>query len=182
MAVLSMAGDISGKRTSGSHAMIKVIGIGNSHRRDDAVGLEIARRVREQAGKRVEVVEASGEVAGLIDAWQGADTVIVFDAVLSGGEPGEIYRIDAVAHAIPARFGLCSSHSMGLAQAVEISRAMGCLPRRLVIYGVEGADFGMGVGLTLEVEKSAHKLTRSVLVAVQAAEHIAQEKQQNARN
>lgn len=163
-------------------APIRVIGIGNTHRRDDGVGIEIARHIREKVGRLIDVVEASGEVAGLIDAWTGADTVIAFDAVLSGGEPGEIYRVDAVANAVPIKFGLYSSHSMGLAEAVELSRALGTLPRRLVIYGIEGSDFGMGVGLTDEVEKSAHKLVHSTLVAVQSAAQMSHHGEQDARN
>jgi hypothetical protein len=41
-----------------------------------------------------------------------------------------------------------SSHGLGVGQAVELARALDRLPRKLVVVGVEGADFGQGTDLT----------------------------------
>ena len=69
---------------------MRVIGIGNPLRGDDAIGLLVARRVRELAGPEVEVMELEGEPARLIDAWQGAALVVVVDAVKSGAAEGSV--------------------------------------------------------------------------------------------
>ena len=57
-----------------------VIGVGNPYRNDDAVGLVVARRIRDLNLQGVTVIEANGEGASLMEAWQGADSVILIDA------------------------------------------------------------------------------------------------------
>ena len=74
---------------------MRVIGIGNPLRGDDAIGLLVARRVRELADPEVEVMELEGEPARLIDAWQGAGLAVVVDAVNSGAPEGTVMRFDA---------------------------------------------------------------------------------------
>ena len=60
-----------------------VIGIGNEYRRDDGAGLVVARRIR-AAAPGLRVREESGEGAALIEAWRGAEIVVLCDAVHSG--------------------------------------------------------------------------------------------------
>ncbi len=123
---------------------MRVIGIGNPLRGDDAAGLLVARRVREIAPAQVEVIELEGEPARLIDAWQGADIAVVVDAVSSGAAAGELMRFDAGEDPLPASVGAPSTHALGLGDAVEIARALGRLPRRLIVFGIEAAEFTPG--------------------------------------
>jgi hydrogenase maturation protease len=69
---------------------ILVIGVGNEYRRDDAVGLIVARRLRELSPRNVTVIEESGEGTNLMESWTGADMVILIDAASSGARPGTI--------------------------------------------------------------------------------------------
>jgi len=50
------------------------------------------------------LLKASGEGARLMDLWQGADIVFVFDAVYSRSTTGTIYRLDAMKERIPEDF------------------------------------------------------------------------------
>src|SRR3982751_5456111 len=118
-----------------------VLGSGNEYRSDDAGGLLVARQVRTAALPGVVLGEESGEGVALMQAWEGAARVILCDAVVSGGAPGTIYRLDAQAGPIPARFFNYSTHAFSVAEAVELARALDRLPPRLIIYGVEGRDF-----------------------------------------
>ena len=45
-------------------------------------------------------------------------------------------------------FGASSTHALGLADAVELARSLGRLPQRVVVYGIEGAAFEFGNGLS----------------------------------
>ena len=92
------------------------------------------------------------EVAGLLDAWAGHDDVLVLDAVASGEPPGTLHRYAAADGPLPAAFSSFSTHGFGLAEAIELARALGKLPRRLTVYGIEGEDFRSGEGLTPAVE------------------------------
>jgi hydrogenase maturation protease len=140
-----------------------IIGLGNEYRRDDAVGLIVARRLREAAPESVRVLEESGEGAGLMESWQDADAVFLIDAVHSGAKPGTVHRLDAHAQPIARKFFRFSTHAFGLAEAVELARALGRLPPRLIVYGVEGKSFEAGVGLSPEVEAAVQAVVERVL-------------------
>ena len=144
-----------------------IIGLGNEYRRDDAVGLVVARRLREAALESVLVLEETGEGASLLESWQDSDTVILIDAVQSGAAPGTVHRLDAGAQPIAKKFFRFSTHAFGLAEAVELARALGRLPPRLIVYGVEGKSFEAGVGLSPEVEAAAQVVVARVLGEVQ---------------
>ena len=144
------------------HSLPLIIGIGNEYRGDDAVGLIVARRLKECLADSVTVLEQSGDGAALMEAWQGAETVIIIDAVASGAAPGVIHRFDANTRPIPKSAFHCSTHAFGVAEAIELSRALGEFPRSLVVYGIEGKNFDAGVGLSPEVEKASCEAVRQV--------------------
>ena len=103
------------------------------------------------------ILEESGEGLALIEAWRGADLVILIDAVHSGAGPGTIYRIDAHEKEIPRSFFHYSTHAFSVAEAVELARALSQMPRRLVFYGIEGKNFESGIGLSPEIVTAAQK-------------------------
>lgn len=145
---------------------VLIIGIGNLYRGDDGVGIEIVRRLQGDVPPGVSLLEATGEGTALLDAWRGFDEVYVCDAVSAGAPAGHIYRLDAVAEPVPRSFFNYSTHAFALAEAVEMARVLGELPRRLVIYGVEGETFASGRGLSAALELAAN------VVAAQLKEEL----------
>jgi hydrogenase maturation protease len=146
-----------------SNALILVIGIGNPYRNDDGAGIIIARRIRELNLEGVAVAEETGEASRLLDAWAGMATAIIIDAVFSGGgQPGEVHRIDAIAQEIPSEYFRHSTHAFGVAAAIELARVLNRLPKRLIVYGIEGKDFGDGTALTPEVEAAVSRVIEAL--------------------
>jgi hydrogenase maturation protease len=141
---------------------ILVIGIGNAYRGDDAVGLSVTRRLQRAVDDEILIQEESGEGTALLEAWAGVDLVILVDAVRSGGEPGTVYRFDAHGQALPGEFFRYSTHAFGVADAVELARALHRLPHRLVVYGIEGKTFAAGVGLSPAVEEAVEHVVTQV--------------------
>jgi hydrogenase maturation protease len=144
-------------------AAVLVIGIGNLYRRDDGVGIVIARALQAENRGGIRIIEHSGEGAALIEAWRGAARVIIIDAVQSGAKPGAIHRLEAHAQAVPTQLFRCSTHAFSLAEAIELARALGQLPPRVIVYGIEGRDFEAGEGLSHEVNAAADEVRRRVL-------------------
>ncbi len=141
-----------------------VIGLGNPDRGDDAVGVHVARRVAAERDIRVLELDDPSQA---LDAWAAADTVVVADAVSSGGEPGDIHVIDALARTLPTgSWASGGTHALGLAAVVELGRALGRLPRRLVLVGVEAAGFDHGAPLSAAVAAAVPDATRAVLAAI----------------
>jgi hydrogenase maturation protease len=133
---------------------ILIIGIGNPYRGDDAVGLRIAQDIKKKSPDHVNVIEQSGDGISLMDSWKDADAVILIDAVHSGAKPGTIHRLDARTQPIPAKYFHYSTHAFGVAEAIELARALKQLPPLFLVYGIEGKCFEVGIGLSLEVEKA----------------------------
>lgn len=147
---------------------ILVLGLGNAFRCDDGAGRVVARRLRDEGLPRVAVREASGEGTALMEAWSGADLVILVDAVQSGDAPGTIHRFDANRVSVPARFFHYSTHAFGVAEAVELARALNQLPPQLVLYGIEGMDFAAGERLSTEVSTAIDEVLARVRQEIQS--------------
>jgi hydrogenase maturation protease len=141
---------------------VVVVGVGNELRGDDAVGLAVAARLRVRAAEGVTVVECEQEPTRLLDAWSGADVAFVVDAAASGEPPGTIHRFDASTEPVPARVFRSSTHAFGVGDAVELARALGRLPGRIVVFGVEGGDFTAGAPLSAEVVAAVDLVVRQL--------------------
>jgi hydrogenase maturation protease len=139
-----------------------VIGIGNAWRSDDGAGLAVARLLAGTLPEGIDVLEREGEPTSLIDAWEGADAVWLVDAVSSGAEPGTVYRHDASEQQLPAAVFRTSTHHFGLAEAIELARAVGRLPRTTIVYGIEGASFETGERLSPDVDCATARVAEAV--------------------
>ncbi len=104
------------------------------------------------------VYESCGDPASLIDAWHADDIVIAIDAVTTGGKPGTIHRFDAVAKPLPAEFFRTSTHILGLAEAVELARALSRLPHQLIFYGIEAKSVEPGAEISPEATAAILRL------------------------
>lgn len=139
-----------------------VIGCGNADRGDDAAGLLVARRLRALG---VEAQEQSGEAAALLEAWKAVPAgrpVIVVDAAVTGSPPGSISFWDAAAtHWSPGALR-CSTHALGVEEAIALGKALGVLPQPLLIYGIEGSNFAFGSGPSTEVLRAVEELANRI--------------------
>jgi hydrogenase maturation protease len=124
-----------------------VIGVGNPWRRDDGAGPAVARALGGTS---------TDDPSRLLDLWAGAERVVVVDAAASGAPAGTVHRFDGQ-RPLPAGVG-SSTHAFGVADAIELARALDRLPPRLTVYAIEGADFGSGPGLSPGVARAAETL------------------------
>ncbi|MGP8107044.1 MAG: hydrogenase maturation protease [Desulfobaccales bacterium] len=173
---------------------LRIIGVGQEWRSDDAAGLLVARLLKpiracrggpvapapggratatdaaffEPDRSQVAVLETSGSISDLLAAWDGAGAAILADAVRGGGPPGKIYRFPVHEAALPAElFPAASTHAWGIAQAVALGQALRQLPPFLVVYGIEAQDFGIGQRLSAAVAKAIPAAARLIWREVQ---------------
>jgi hydrogenase maturation protease len=140
-----------------------VVGIGNPDRGDDGVAAAVIARLRGHTPDGVHLRARSGDTLALIDDWAGYDAVVLVDAVTAINEPGRVHRLDLAADRLPRGWSQSSSHAFGLAETVELARALGRLPRRLVLYLVEGNCFETGAPLSPSVAAAIDQVTERVL-------------------
>lgn len=148
-----------------------VIGLGSPDRGDDAVGGVVAEAVGASCLPGVRVIPLEDPMS-LTQVWDGAEGAVVIDAVASGGPPGAVHvrEVGQGAEPLPTHAftaaGRGGSHAFGLAGAVELSRTLGTLPRRVTVVGVEAATFQHGE-MSPEVRGCVDDAVHAVLVALQ---------------
>jgi len=143
-------------------ATVVVIGIGNEWRHDDGAGLAVARELRERGGSGARVLEQDGDLNALLDALEGVDVALIVDSTSSAAEPGSVRRLDPSRDNLADTLPRTSSHALGLAEALELARSLGRLPKRVVVYGIEGESFVMGAGLSPCVESAVEEVAEAV--------------------
>ena len=123
-----------------------IVGLGNPWRGDDGAGPAVARGL----GDDPRVLVYEGEPIGLIDAWSGADELILVDAVSSGAPAGTVHRLDPLT-TLPGVLARGSTHAFGLAETLELARILDRLSPRVSVYGIEGEAFTAGEELSAPV-------------------------------
>ncbi|MDH3252597.1 MAG: hydrogenase maturation protease [Ignavibacteria bacterium] len=141
---------------------IVVIGVGNELRGDDALGPIIVRMLKEHPVSGVAYLEQSGEGASLIELWRGHSAAIIVDAFSSGSAPGIVHVLNASITEIPQHLFTSSSHTFGVAQAIELSRRLDLLPRTTILCGIEGKSFVAGEMLSHPVRQQLTELLEIV--------------------
>jgi hydrogenase maturation protease len=140
-----------------------LIGVGNPHRGDDGAGRAVVRALRSRDDCPFGVRESSGEATSLISAWTGFDDVVIVDACRGAGPPGSVHRIGPEEADRVATLQHASTHSLGVAAAIGLARALGTLPSRLVIYAIEARHSREGEGLSEEVDRAVHEVVALVM-------------------
>lgn len=127
-----------------------IVGVGNRWRGDDGLGPHVAAAIAASGIAGIDVIALDGEPARLVDAWAGRPNVVVVDAVQTGSAPGTLHHLVGDVD-IPDAPHDASTHDAGVAAAVALSRALGRLPARLVVIGVEPATAAHGDELSAVV-------------------------------
>jgi hydrogenase maturation protease len=145
-----------------------VVGIGNELRGDDAVGPTVVGLIDRKAVEWVTLLKLSDDVSALIDFFQGCDVAIIVDATQPGTSPGAIHRFDASNVPLPEIQTIGSTHGLSVGSVLELARVQGQLPRKVLVYGIEGKQFGRGSSLTAEVERAVKIVSKMILEELSA--------------
>jgi hydrogenase maturation protease len=147
-----------------------VIGIGSELAGDDAAGLEVARRLREEgAASELALCELGGDLTALPAAWREHQAAVLVDAMRSGAKPGSIRRMRLGSGPLPTGLRASSStHAIGLETAIELARAIDQMPPHVILYAVEGERFQIGAAISPRVSAALPMLTEAVLLESRA--------------
>lgn len=143
-----------------------VVGLGSPHG-DDRVGWAVAARLAGgvPAGTRV---EAAADPLALADPPAGCELLVVVDASRGAGPPGSVHRIAWPDANVTTTRGV-SSHGVGLAAALDLAAALGRLPRRVVVFAVEGESAEATAELSPTVEVVVPEVVARVIEEINPA-------------
>jgi len=143
-----------------------VIGIGNPDRGDDAAGRAVARRLRRMLPPTIRIDEHDGEATALLARLEGAETAYLIDACASSAPAGTVQRFDVANAPLPQETFAMSTHGLGLAEAIEIGRALGQLPARCVVYAIEVGSTAPGEPLSPPVAAAIKTVAKRVCTEI----------------
>lgn len=119
---------------------LRIIGIGSPFA-GDRFGIEAIEILLESSelaafpGNDVEWCTLDRPGVNLIERLKGAETVLLIDAMESGAEPGTVRRLSL--GDLLQQTAVPSTHQLGVAESLALAQALGELPPRLLIYGIE---------------------------------------------
>ncbi len=148
---------------------ITLIGIGQSLRGDDAIGITAVQQWRathpenaQHPALQIETAELPG--LALLDMLTEAKAALLVDAVQSGRPPGTIHRLtpqDLAAFLPDSK----SAHGWGVAETLQMGKLVGHpLPEQIIILAIEAADFELGAPLSPAVQAKLPE----IIAAIQA--------------
>ena len=140
----------------------RVIGVGNPDRGDDGAGPACIEALRGRLPLDVELICCDGEPATLLALLESASEAYLIDACVAALPAGRVRRWDAARRPLPARTGIPSTHGLGLPEALELARALGVLPRRCVVYAIEGRSYAAGEPLSAPVRTAVESVARRI--------------------
>jgi len=117
-----------------------IIGIGSPFG-DDQLGWHIVdmlqqdTRLAQLPRQQMTFIKTDRPGARLLELMQGAEMVIMIDAMESGASPGTIKCFEG--HEIEALISPLSSHGFGVGSALKLGQALGNLPNKVILYGIE---------------------------------------------
>lgn len=134
---------------------LQVIGCGNVLAGDDSAGVEIVRRLRARGDCRCALRDLPHGGVELLESFEEADVILFLDAVSSGAPPGTVHLVPLPWPGIePRGLSSLSSHGWGLAETLELARALGRRAPRLMLLGVEVAGVSLAAGRSVAVEEA----------------------------
>jgi len=129
-----------------------ILGLGNTLLSDEAVGIEVVRRLAAAADLPGAVLLDGGTLSFTLAAPIAESThLVVVDAALMGAIPGsvKVYRGEAFDRRL--RGSRQSVHEVSLQDLMDIARLTDTLPSHRALVGIEPARVAMGEGLSAPV-------------------------------
>ena len=123
---------------------IVIIALGNTFRGDDGIGAAVINALKGQL-QDCAFIEGQDDSLAIINAWETAELAIIVDAAGPAASPGKVSRLEIDDQPLPHEMASCSSHGLGLAEAIELGRTLNKLPGQIIIYAVEAVSFDMAV-------------------------------------
>jgi hydrogenase maturation protease len=150
---------------------IRVVGCG-SPQGDDALGWEIIRLLRDEDLPAEIELHAAQVGHQILDVLDGQGTLVLVDAMASVTAAGTIHRY--VWRDLPVellRPG--TTHHLRPAEALRLAAALGLLPPRVIVWGIEAESFEAQTNLSSAVATAVPELLRRITEELNRAWDVA---------
>lgn len=146
---------------------IVILGVGNLLLKDEGVGIHVLRALKEAplpTDVDLELIDG-GTSPDVFYLLEGADKLIIIDAVAGGSDPGSIYRFRANDIAVEGKH-ILSIHQIGLLEGLKMMEHMESKRKDVVIIGVEPKEMGWGLELSSDLQQKIPQIVEVVLQGI----------------
>lgn len=142
-----------------------ILGLGNSVRSDDGVGIRVVEQLKGQVQPGVDLELAGTAGLGILETIAGYAKLIVVDAIDCGEEPGTVMQMQLLDLATRRTEHAFSSHEADFVTTLELGRRLGLpLPAEISIVAIQIADVAcFSEFCTPPVEKAIPRAVELVL-------------------
>lgn len=143
-----------------------ILGIGNTIRGDDALGIYIAEELKTRADRdRFDILSTQEAGLAWLDIITGYKRAIIIDSIKTkNGRPGQLYRITA--NNLGAGSNPVSFHQLSLAGILGLGRKLKLpLPDEVIIYAIEA---GSNQGYSQRLSRGLKRVSRRAAVLINA--------------
>jgi len=137
-----------------------VVGIGNVLLRDEGIGCHVVHALEGIPLPDVNIIDG-GTCSDVLQLLEGADKLVIVDAVKGGGTPGQIYRFHLEDITLEQKPFL-SRHDMGLVDNLMLSKLWHSISETVVI-GVEPKEVEWGLELSPELQEKIPQIIDAIL-------------------
>lgn len=132
------------------YRLLIILGVGNPLRGDDAVGLEILRRLRGRVPRNVRLIYGGTSPENFISKISRLrpSHVLIIDAAIFGGEPGEARLIPP--EQVPDE--TISTHTIPISVLASLIQKE--TNAKVMLLGIEPKNLGLGEGMSQEVSRA----------------------------
>ncbi len=148
---------------------VVVLGIGNMLMSDEGIGVHAVAALEQRytLPETVEVVDGGTTGMELFPELQGADHLVVVDAVRAGQPEGGIVRLSG--DEVPAFFKTkLSPHQVGLSDVLAALRFAGSEPQSVVLIGVKPVSLELAMELSPAVAARLDEVVERVVAELAA--------------
>lgn len=150
-----------------------VAGVGNVLLRDDGFGVEVARRLAEQAHQSADFKIIDVGIGGIhlvLELMNGYDVLVIADAAQQRSSPGTLQVLEAEVDDLAdwtdeerSEF-LADMHYTTPGKALILAKALRVLPDKVWLVGCQPGDISdLGIGLTSPVSAAANTAVRKII-------------------
>ena len=171
---------VSPANSCGKNSRVLILGLGNVLLKDEGIGVHIAAELQKLALPHyVEVIDGGTGSLDILLSQEGLYKLVVIDALRAGKKPGTIYKLrfkgkekNKLARVFgPDSRAEISLHQLGLIDALAAAEKLNCLPKEIVIIGIEPNQISPGLELTEQVKQKIPKIVNAVLEEIKDAVH-----------
>jgi hydrogenase maturation protease len=146
-----------------------ILGIGNILLSDESVGVRAleALNATYRFPPQVSLVDGGTSGMELLEDIEGADLLIVLDAIRANREPGTLIRL--ANQEVPAFFRTkLSPHQIGLSDVLANLEFLGRSPREVIVLGVEPLSLETSLDLSEPVAARLPELVNRTIAELEA--------------